>query len=313
MITIEDVVYVRYAVPDLDAATAFMSDFGLHLSARTESAIYMRAAGAAHHVYIAEKAATSHGLGFGLRAGSPVDLARIAAETGARVEPSDEPGGGSRVTLADPAGNRVDIVHGTEALVPLATPEPASINASGRPIRFNRTVRRPHGPAHVMRLGHLALYVPDIAKSLAFYRDLLGMKIADRYYAGAEDNTIAAFLRCGLGQRFTDHHTLALAQLPKPGFDHASFEVLDWDDLMVGHDHLRRSGKYTHSWGVGRHYDGSNVFDYWRDPFGNKLEHYADGDVINDDYPVTTSRFDPADPGKLLALWGPALSAEFLA
>jgi hypothetical protein len=63
---------------------------------------------------------------------------------------------------------------------------------------------------------------------------------------------------------------------------------------------------------VGRHYDGSNVFDYWRDPFGNKLEHYADGDVINDDYPVSSSAFDPADPGRLLAMWGPPLSADFM-
>ena len=313
MITVDDVVYVRYAVPDLDAATAFMTDFGLHLSARTESAIYMRAADAAHHVYIAETAAPSRGVGFGLRAGSLDDLAKLAAETGARVERSDEPGGGSRVTLADPAGNRVDVIHGMEALIPLPTPEPTSVNASGRYSRFNRTVRLARGPAHVARLGHVALYVSDMAKSLAFYCDSLGMKIADTYCAGAEDNTIAAFLRCGLGRRFTDHHTLALAQVRKPGFDHASFEVLDWDDLMVGHDHLRRIGKYKHSWGVGRHYDGSNVFDYWRDPFGNKLEHYTDGDVINDDYPVTNSRFDPADPGKLLAMWGPPLSADFMA
>lgn len=312
MITVEDIAYVRYAVPDLDAALAFMIDFGLHLSARTDSAIYMRAAGAAHHVYIAEKGATSRGLGFGLRAGSLDDLARLAAEVGGRVERSDEPGGGSRVTLADPAGNRVDVIHGRQALAPLPTPEPTTVNASGRYNRFNRAVRRAGGPSHAARLGHVALYAPDIAKSLPFYCDLLGMKVADRYYAGAEENTIAAFLRCGLGGRFTDHHTLALAQLPKAGFDHASFEVLDWDDLMVGHDHLRQTGKYTHSWGVGRHYDGSNVFDYWRDPFGNKFEHYTDGDVVNDDYHATNSRFDPADPGKLLAMWGPPLSADFM-
>jgi catechol 2,3-dioxygenase-like lactoylglutathione lyase family enzyme len=289
-----------------------MTDFGLHLSARTDSAIYMRAAGAAHHVYIAEKGATSRGLGFGLRSGNLDDLVRLAAEADGRVERSDEPGGGSRVTLADPAGNRVDVVHGLQALAPLPTPEPTTVNASGRYGRFNRAVRLARGPSHAARLGHVALYVPDIADSLPFYCDLLGMKVADRYYVGAEENTIAAFLRCGLGGRFTDHHTLALAQLPKPGFDHASFEVLDWDDLMVGHDHLRQTGKYTHSWGVGRHYDGSNVFDYWRDPFGNKFEHYTDGDVVNDDYHATNSRFDPADPGKLLAMWGPPLSANFM-
>lgn len=129
------------------------------------------------------------------------------------------------------------------------------------------------------------------------------MQIADTYYAGAEDNKVAVFLRCGLRQRFADHHTLGLAQLPRAGFDHASFEVLDWDDLMVGHDHLPRAG-YKHRWGVGRHYDGSNVFNYRRNPFGNKIERYTDGDMINDDYAVTHSRFDPADPGKLLAMGG---------
>jgi catechol 2,3-dioxygenase-like lactoylglutathione lyase family enzyme len=312
MITVDDIAYVRYAVPDLDAALAFMTHFGLQLSARTESAIYMRAAGASHHVYIAEGAETSRGLGFGLLAASGDDLALLAAETGTRVEESGEPGGGWKVRLADPAGNRVDVIHGMEALAPLPTRDPISVNASGRHSRFNRTVRLQPGPAHVARLGHVALYVPDIAASLAFYRDLLGMQIADTYYVGAEDNRVAVFLRCGLGQRYTDHHTLALAQLPRPGFDHASFEVLDWDDLMVGHDHLLRAG-YKHCWGVGRHYDGSNVFDYWRDPFGNKIEHYTDGDMINDDYAVPHSRFDPADPGKLLAMWGPPLSADFLA
>jgi hypothetical protein len=41
----------------------------------------------------------------------------------------------------------------------------------------------------------------------------------------------------------------------------------------------------------------------WRDPFGNKIERYTDGDVINDGYRVTNRRFDPADPRKLLR-WG---------
>lgn len=312
MIAVEDIVYVRYAVPDLAAAEAFMTDFGLTLAARTGSAIYMRGAGASHHVYVGEAGKESRGLGFGLLAPSLDALAMLASETGTRIEPSEEPGGGRKVTLTDPAGNRVDVIHGMEAAAPLPAREPISVNAAGRRTRFNRTVRVASGPAHVARLGHVALYVPEIAKALDFYTGVLGMKVADTYYAGVEDNRIAAFLRCGLGRRFTDHHTLALAQLPKTGFDHASFEVLDWDDLMVGHDYLRGTGRYKHSWGVGRHYDGSNVFDYWRDPFGNKIERYTDGDIVNDDYPVTNSRFDPTDPGKLLAMWGPPLSADFL-
>ena len=27
---------------------------------------------------------------------------------------------------------------------------------------------------------------------------------------------------------------------------------------------------YPHAWGVGRHILGSQIFDYWRDPFGHK-------------------------------------------
>ena len=45
MIAVEDIAYVRYAVPDLAAAEAFMTDYGLSLSARTASAIYMRGTG----------------------------------------------------------------------------------------------------------------------------------------------------------------------------------------------------------------------------------------------------------------------------
>jgi hypothetical protein len=58
---------------------------------------------------------------------------------------------------------------------------------------------------------------------------------------------------------------------------HAAFEVADLDDLMAGHDHLVAAG-YSHQWGVGRHILGSQVFDYWLDPFGNEIEHWTDGD-----------------------------------
>jgi catechol 2,3-dioxygenase-like lactoylglutathione lyase family enzyme len=313
MIAVQDIAYVRYVVPDLADAESFMTDFGLRRAARTDSAIYMRGTGPTHHIYIAEAGAESGGRGFGLLAQSEDDLARLAAETGTRVEATGEPGGGRRVTLVDPAGNRVEVVHGVETAEAIPVREPISSNASGRRARLNRPVRLASEPAHVARLGHIALYVPDVAKSLAFYCDLLGMRVADTYYLGAEDNLVTAFLRCGLGSHFTDHHTIALAQLPKSGFDHASFEVLDWDDLMMGHHHLGGTGRYKHSWGVGRHFDGSNVFDYWRDPFGNKLERYTDGDLVNDDYQGCNTRFDPADLGKLLAMWGPPLSSDFLA
>ena len=68
-----------------------------------------------------------------------------------------------------------------------------------------------------MRLGHVALHVADLGASIDFYSRLLGLKIADTYYMGDEANRIAAFLRCGLGDAFTDHHTIAIgANSPSP-------------------------------------------------------------------------------------------------
>ena len=91
---------------------------------------------------------------------------------------------------------------------------------------------------------------------------------------------IGAFMRCDRGDTPTDHHTLFLAQLPPgPGFNHAAFEVEGLDDLMAGHEHLKRAGR-TAAWGVGRHVLGSQIFDYWKDPWGHELEHWTDGDLF---------------------------------
>ena len=34
-------------------------------------------------------------------------------------------------------------------------------------------------------------------------------------------------------------------------------------------------------WGLGRHYLGSQVYDYWADPWGRIHEHWADSDRLN--------------------------------
>ena len=100
-----------------------------------------------------------------------------------------------------------------------------------------------------------------------------------------------------------------LAQLPrKPAFMHAAFEVASLDDLMLGHAHLAKQGR-TAAWGVGRHILGSQIFDYWKDPWGHELEHWTDGDLFTaSDAPNT------ATVGDLLAVqWGmenPAVSGR---
>ena len=67
------------------------------------------------------------------------------------------------------------------------------------------------------------------------------------------------------------------------GVHHCSFEMQDIDSVMGAHDYLKTRG-HRHDCGVGRHLIGSQIFDYWRDPLGFRVEHYTDGDVGNTDY-----------------------------
>ncbi len=68
----------------------------------------------------------------------------------------------------------------------------------------------------------------------------------------------------------------------KTGLNHLSFEVQDIDDVVHGpRATCAQFGKYEHMWGIGRHLLGSQVYDYWADPWGRVHEHWADSDRLN--------------------------------
>ena len=81
-----------------------------------------------------------------------------------------------------------------------------------------------------------------------------------------------------------DHHTLFVATGLELKVDHVAFEVVDLDAVEMGQQILMAK-RYRHAWGVGRHLLGSQIFDYWRDPWGQKHEHYADGDLFDSAQP----------------------------
>ena len=78
---------------------------------------------------------------------------------------------------------------------------------------------------------------------------------------------------------------------------------------MVGHEHLKKAGKSQHMWGIGRHVLGSQIFDYWQDPWGRVHEHWTDSDVLNIH---SGSNLVPAEEG-LNSQWGDAAPAAFVA
>ena len=276
-----DLLYVRFSIPDLDKQQTFLEEFGLQVS-RQGDQLLARGTDPEHFVYSAEQGEPKF-LGLGFAAASLADLERIAAIDGVAVEPAEMPGGGVIASLHDPDGNRVDVVYGGEkpAALPVASRSPLN-NGTDRPRLGERVAF--DTPAHtVKRLGHCVLGVKDFRVSESWYKERFGLLTSDEIYMGAEDNVLGAFMRCNRGDAFVDHHTLFLLGAGEPGFNHAAFEIADWDSLMAGHFELQKAG-YTHSWGVGKHLLGSQVFDYWKDPHGFTLEHFTDGDLFNESF-----------------------------
>lgn len=302
MIKVHDIAYIRFAAPDLDAMERFLVDFGLsvhHEGTGPDERLYARGTDGIPYVHVTQPGEARF-IGMGFAAKDQGDLAKAAELPGASgIEKLEGPGGGERVRFADPDGFVVDVVGGRAELEPLPVASAAPINRGSERVRLGTLQRVPQGAARVKRLGHAVVHVSDFRVSDAWYKERFGFVSSDEIYLGDEANVITAFLRCDRGAEYTDHHTLLCIGIGEVGFDHAAFEVEDFDAVMAGHDHLEKAG-YDHYAGVGRHILGSQIFDYWKDPWGNVLEHFADGDLLNDRH--ETALHDPA--AALGTQWG---------
>lgn len=277
VINVEDIAHVRFAAPDLGQMEAFLRDFGF-TPFRASGRLYGRGTDGRPFLHMTEEGPPGfRGLAF--RAETLADLERLAAHEGVAIGDLEDPGGGKVVRLTDPDGFAVEVVWGQATGEPGALPQDPARNTAASRTRLRSLVRLEAGPSHIRRIGHCVLNVSDFRRSEAWYKARFGFLTSDEVEA-APDLPLGAFMRCNLGDRPADHHTLFLAQLPqKPAFLHAAFEVANLDDLMLGHQHLK-AAKRTQAWGVGRHIMGSQVFDYWRDPWGHELEHWTDGDLL---------------------------------
>jgi catechol 2,3-dioxygenase-like lactoylglutathione lyase family enzyme len=277
-----DVAYVRFRAPNLAVMRKFLLDFGMIEVPEIEASIpkgglAMRGHGAEPVVHLCEPGPAAF-LAVGVRMPSIAALQALAEHDGLALEPFAGPGGGAMVRLTDPDGFVVEAVAGQATAVPIPIPPLTPWNHGGGYPRRSKPRRVRRGPSHVQRLGHVVLGVTDFRRSEAWYKARFGLVTSDEIQV-APGAAIGAFMRCDRGDQPCDHHTLFLLErgAAPAGFMHAAFEVADLDDLMAGHDHLLTHG-YNHQWGVGRHTLGSQVFDYWRDPFGHEVEHWTDGD-----------------------------------
>jgi hypothetical protein len=199
-------------------------------------------------------------------------------------------------------------VHGVATLPPIATKR-QKLNTGENPLsRAGELMRLPKGASHVKRIAHGVMMTPKFDETLAWFREALGFVCSDDVYAGEKEHLIGSFNRCDRGDTFVDHHVFFCLRHEKTGLKHISFEVPDIDDVAMGHDYLTQAGKYEHMWGIGRHVLGSQVYDYWADPWGRVHEHWADSDRLNLANGSNLVGVEEA----LVSQWGEAPPAKFI-
>jgi catechol 2,3-dioxygenase len=284
-------------VPDLGAARTFYGGFGLDVRDE-DDALSLYACDGAHRWARIRRGPRKrlHALNFGAYGEDMPRFAERFATLG--VERIDAPAGTSRDALwfRDQDGRAVSI-----AVAPKCSPDSkagASLAscAAARRGAANRT-----GAPFVRprRLSHVLMFTPDVDRAIAFYRDVLGLRLSDRSGDGI------AFM---YGMHGSDHHMVAFAKSQAPGFHHSSWDVPTVEEVGLGGMQMAERG-FRHGWGPGRHVLGSNYFWYVQDPWGSFAEFSADIDYLPRDVAWESGDHPPQDA---FYLWGPEPPSDFV-
>ena len=287
-------------VPDLAEAEAFYTDFGLDLR-RSDDRLALHPVGHPHawgHVIQAAGPKRLQYLGFGLY---PEDEEAFVLEIEARglktaPHPASDGSGSSAHWLQGPDGLAIQLrvapkVAPSVRAVPHSPATPPGAGAA--PARSRAGTVRPR------RLSHLLMFASDVPASIAFYRDVLGLRLSDRSCDGI------AFLH---GAHGSDHHLIALAKSHAGGLHHSSWDVGSVHQVGLGAEHMKARG-HDRGWGLGRHVLGSNYFYYVRDPWGSYAEYSFDIDHIPADLDWPAADHPPEDS---FYVWGPAPPADLV-
>jgi catechol 2,3-dioxygenase-like lactoylglutathione lyase family enzyme len=309
VIKVRDLAWLEFEKPDLGRTEVFARAFGFTIALRTAGELHLRGTDPGSPCVLVRKGPRSRFAGAAFAAADLKDVLRLAEAADRPVTTLPESLGGVTVNLSDPAKALVRVVSGTHDLPPLAAQHPLTVNVGHEAPRVNATQRPPREPARVRRLGHVVLQTTRYLQTLDWYLDRLGLIVSDfLYYAGQrERGPVMSFIRCDRGSTPADHHTLALVLGPSDRYVHSAYQVADLDALAAGGQYLLDRG-YRRSWGIGRHIQGSQIFDYWRDPDGFLVEHFADGDLF--DCTLEPGWAPMSASG--LAQWGPPATRDFL-
>ncbi|MFD8819699.1 VOC family protein [Streptomyces sp. NPDC059627] len=127
-----------------------------------------------------------------------------------------------------------------------------------------------------VRLSHVVVNSPDVARTRQWYEQHLGFALSDTV-VHPQAGDLLSFLRIS-----PQHHSLGIAAGPHASVHHVSFELRGIDEFMRGTGRLLRNGTRL-VWGTGRHLAGDNPFSYFVDPHGNTVEYTTEMEQLDED------------------------------
>jgi len=265
---------IDLGVTDVAAHARFFTGvWNLAVVAERNGSVYLRGAGAIHHILALHPREHAQLLCINLAAADRGAVDRLHARvknTGARQVDApatvNEPGGGYGFAFSDPEGRVLRVI---------------AEDARHADARMQRD--RPQ------KITHVVLNTPRQEEAAAFWVQALGFEVSDR--------SLLTFLRCN-----SDHHNVAFHPGKSPTLHHIAFEMDSIDSVMRGAGRMRDAG-HPIEWGPGRHGPGNNVFAYFVGPDDFVVEYTAEIEQVDERYRVRQPAEWVYPPGHS-DLWG---------
>lgn len=248
--------HISLTVPDLDEARRFYEEvIGLVVSDSDADTVFLRGVEEiAHHSLTLKRAADGPVCeACGFRVATEDDLDRAMAhltDNGTAAEWVERPFEQRTLRVTDDTGMPIEFVARMET----------------RP-RSHMNIER-HRGAGALRFDHFQCLVHDVAEAGRFYTDI-GFRVSDYFTDDAFDGKIFGLFLF----RKSNPHDLVLLTRGGPKMHHFAYVVPDAQTLFRACDVAGNIGYGdTIERGLGRHGQGHQLFVYFRDPAGHRVE-----------------------------------------
>ncbi len=290
---------VVFTVPDLQKAVDYFLVFGLDVKQR-KTQVDLHTLNHTHCWASIHQGGDKKKLQYMVFAAYPEDMKAIVERIAKSSYSHGTPhplGSNEGFWVVHPEGFYIQVIEAKksspqEKSAPSITPR-APVGKGNAPTRSSIKQVRPR------RLSHALLFSDKVPESVAFFTDILGLRVTDR------SDDFIVFMH---GIHGSDHHMIAFVKSDGPGLHHLSWDVAQLDDVGLGMEQMLQAG-YTKGWGVGRHVLGSNYFFYSRDPWGSFSEFSYDIDFVPGDHDWDTGNYPMNDS---FYVWGPQVPEEFV-